>query len=237
MEICRQILNFRFLQGWVKAVRKMKENLFVDLDDGSWPTKLQVVIPKERVPKNLTYGSSVETIGQLVLNPQKQIELVPEEINVIGACIVTDGYPFAPRKIYPPDYLRQYLHLRPRTQSFSSLLRVRHCAIQALNKFFCESKFFKIDVPVLTSNDCEGAGEVFLAKPDNQKLITEMSSLESMPDEVFFNGKAYLSVSGQFHLEVVARYIIIFLRKVTQNFFNTIKIFNGFKLFNNSIQI
>lgn len=182
----------------------------MDVDDGSWPTKLQVVISKEAVPKGLTYGSSIEATGQLVLNPQKQIELVPEEIKVIGCCIVTDGFPFAPRKFYPSDYVRQYLHLRPRTHSFSSLLRVRHCATQALNKFFCDSGFCKIDVPVLTSNDCEGAGEVFSVRPDSQNLITEISSPETAPDEAFFNGKAYLSVSGQFHLEVVARYVNLF---------------------------
>lgn len=185
----------------------MKGITFVDLDDGSWPNKLQVVIPKEMVTDNITYGSSIQTVGHLVLNAQKQIELISTEVKVIGPCNVMDGFPFAPRKLYPPDYVRQHLHLRPRTRSFSSLLRVRHSASQALNNFFCDSGFYKIDVPILTSNDCEGAGQVFLVRPECQQVIQEMSSPNYTPDETFFNGKAYLTVSGQFHLEVAARYV------------------------------
>lgn len=183
----------------------MKEKYFVDLDDGSGPRKLQVVVSKESVPERLTYGSSVEVSGRLVCNAQEHVELVANDIRVVGPCVVTDGYPFVPRKSYEADYVRQFIHMRPRTRSFSSLLRVRHCATQALNKYFEDLAFFKIDVPVLTANDCEGAGEVFLVRPDSEKLINEMSSPGSSPDEAFFNHKTYLTVSGQLHLEVAAR--------------------------------
>lgn len=189
----------------MKAVRKMKDNLFVDIEDGSCPGKLQVVLPKSIAPKNLTYGSAVEVSGKLVPNQNIKFELIPDDIKVVGSCDVMDGFPFVPRKSYHPDYVRQFLHFRPRTKSFSSLLRVRHCASEAVCKYFNESGFIKIDVPILTSNDCEGAGEVFLVKPGNDKVIKEMASPDYSPEEVFFNGKTYLTVSGQLHLEVAAR--------------------------------
>ncbi|XP_046665111.1 probable asparagine--tRNA ligase, mitochondrial [Homalodisca vitripennis] len=193
------------VKGWVKAVRKMKDNVFIDLDDGSWPEKLQVVIPKSVVPKNLTYGSSVELSGKLLPNQLKKVELVLDDIKVVGPCVVADGYPFAPRKSYSADYVRQYIHLRPRTRILSSLLRIRHGAALALHQYFNGLGYCKIDVPVLTSNDCEGAGEVFIVKPDSEKLIREMGSPGMTPEEAFFNGKTYLTVSGQLHLEIAAR--------------------------------
>eukprot|EP00102_Acyrthosiphon_pisum_P024603 XP_016661813.1 PREDICTED: probable asparagine--tRNA ligase, mitochondrial isoform X2 [Acyrthosiphon pisum] len=194
------------LKGWAKAMRKMKENIFVDLDDGSTHRRLQVVIPKNKIPASLTYGCSFEAEGVLVRNPNYQLELVAESINVYGSCVVQDGYPFAPRKTYHPEYVRQHLHIRPRTATFSSLLRLRDKLSSAVRNRFAEDNFIEINAPVLSSNDCEGAGEVFAVKPDSEKLVKEMISKDHQsPMEAFFNGQTYLTVSGQMHLECMAR--------------------------------
>jgi len=189
-------------------MRKMKENIFIDLDDGSTHHRLQVVIPKNKIPDSLTYGCSFEAEGILVKNFNNKLELVAESINVFGPCIVKDGYPFAPRKIYHPDYVRQHLHMRPRTSTFSSLLRLRDKMSTAIRNRFSEDDFIEINVPILSSNDCEGAGEIFTVKPENDYLIKEMTSpnhVSKSPMETFFNCKTYLTVSGQLHLECMAR--------------------------------
>lgn len=187
-------------------MRKMKENIFIDLDDGSTHHRLQVVIPKNKIPASLTYGCSFEAEGVLVKNPSNNLELMAESINVHGPCVVQDGYPFAPRKTYHTDYVRQYLHMRPRTASFSCLLRLRDKMSSTIRNRFSTDNFIEINVPVLSSNDCEGAGEVFVVKPENDNLIKEMISQERRsPMEAFFNEKTYLTVSGQLHLECMAR--------------------------------
>lgn len=196
-------MNF---QGWARAMRKMKENIFIDLDDGSTHHRLQVVIPKNKVPDSLTYGCSFEVEGVLVKNPSNKLELLTDNVNVCGPCVVQDGYPFAPRKTYHPDYVRQHLHIRPRTVKFSSLLRIRDKMSCAIRNRFSEDNFIEINAPVLSSNDCEGAGEVFAVKPDSDSLIKEMISQDHQsPMEVFFNNQTYLTVSGQLHLECMAR--------------------------------
>lgn len=183
----------------------MKDNIFIDLDDGSTHHRLQIVISKNKVPPSLTYGCSFEAEGVLVKNPSNTLELAAESINVYGPC-VTQDYPFAPRKTYHPDYVRQYLHMRPRTTSFSCLLRLRDKLSSAIRSRFSEDNFIEINVPVLTSNDCEGAGEVFSVKPDSDNLIKEMISKDhKSPMEAFFDGQTYLTVSGQLHLECMAR--------------------------------
>ncbi|VVC32298.1 Hypothetical protein CINCED_3A015762 [Cinara cedri] len=187
-------------------MRKMKENIFIDLDDGSTHHRLQVVIPKNKTPASLTYGCSFEVEGVLIKNPSSKLELVAENINVCGPCVVQDGYPFAPRKTYHPDYVRQHLHIRPRTVTFSSLLRLRDKMSSAVRNRFFEENFVEINTPVLSSNDCEGAGEVFAVRPDSNSLIKEMASHDHQsPMEAYFNNQTYLTVSGQLHLECMAR--------------------------------
>jgi asparaginyl-tRNA synthetase len=97
----------------VKSSRKMKDLIFVDVNDGSGPEKLQVVIQREMKPDNLSFGASVEATGRLTKNPNNQAELQAEEFILVGECDSTSGkYPFAAKKCYPDDYVRKYLHLR-----------------------------------------------------------------------------------------------------------------------------
>ena len=183
----------------------MKNNVFVDINDGSCSEKLQVLVTKSDLPESLTFGASVKANGPIVKNKNAQLELVAKEINVIGPCIVSEGYPFAPRKSYNSEYIRQFLHLRPRTSNFSALLRMRSAATSAVNNYFANNGYIQIHTPILTSNDCEGAGEVFRVRPESENLVREMAKEETKLEEAYFDSKAFLTVSGQLHLEAVVR--------------------------------
>ncbi|XP_015603422.1 probable asparagine--tRNA ligase, mitochondrial isoform X2 [Cephus cinctus] len=191
--------------GWIRAVRKMKDNIFLDINDGSCCEYLQVVVPKSNKPNNLTYGSSVSVEGELALAPNGRTELRAESISVIGACDVTNGYPFVPRKQYSTEYVRKFLHLRPRTRGFASVLRLRDIASSAVADHFRERSFINVHTPIITSNDCEGAGEVFLVRPDSHEILTSMKKDNIPEEQSYFDTKAYLTVSGQLHLEALAR--------------------------------
>lgn len=200
----KQVDDQIVVKGWVKSLRKQKENVFIDINDGSCNNRLQVFISAKEKPSNLTTGSSIIASGKLAKTPKGQLELIANNINITGECVISDGYPFAPRKIYPPEYIRQYLHLRPRTNKFSSLLRIRDTATKAINDYFHEEGYFQIHTPILTSNDCEGAGEVFSVQPEKKAILKDMLKNGVSEEEAYFNTKAFLTVSGQLHLEAVA---------------------------------
>jgi len=184
----------------------MKDNVFVDISDGSTCETLQVVMPKAIRPDDLRYGSSVSVEGELASAPNGRAELRATEVRVIGACNVSeDGYPFAPRKKYDSDYIRQYLHLRPRTRGFSSLLRLRDLATAVIADHLRDRGFISVHTPMLTSNDCEGAGEVFVVRPQSKEIVESMRKEGQPEDEIYFDATAFLTVSGQLHLEAVAR--------------------------------
>ena len=112
--------------------------------------------------RELAFGSSVEVQGQLVKSPSKKqnVELKAEKIEVVGSCDAK-AFPFKYKERHPLEYLRQYPHLRCRTNVLGSVLRVRSEATAAIHSFFKDSGFVHIHTPVITSNDCEGAGELF----------------------------------------------------------------------------
>ncbi|XP_068240081.1 asparaginyl-tRNA synthetase-like [Palaemon carinicauda] len=196
----RRPLEERFrIKGWVKAIRRHKEFTFLDLNDGSCTQSLQVVVPAEKKPDSLSYHSSLFSSGVLRTCSHKgqDIEFLADEIQVIGENNLKN-YPFKARTKSTPDYVRQFLHLRGRT-NFSSLLRVRSQAKLAIHNYFTSEEFINIDTPILTSNDCEGAGEVFLV----EALKSEEKNSQSSSDGMFFNHPIYLTVSGQLHLETM----------------------------------
>ncbi|XP_025831726.1 probable asparagine--tRNA ligase, mitochondrial [Agrilus planipennis] len=192
-----------FIQGWIKSVRKLKNHIFFNINDGSTREAIQVVAEMEAA-QNIRTGASVSVLGTLSIAPNNQKELKAENVQLIGDCVITEGYPFAPRKVYPPEYVRQYLHFRPRTNRFSSLLRVRSNLLTEVTKYFNEVGFIHINTPIITSNDCEGGGEVFTAVPANKELIKQMGKPGEPTEKTYFNSEVYLTVSGQLHLEAVA---------------------------------
>ncbi|CAK9804593.1 Probable asparagine--tRNA ligase, mitochondrial [Anthophora quadrimaculata] len=195
------------VQGWVHGIRKMKHSIFVDLMDGSTSKVLQIVVPRSIKPDRLTFGSSITAEGKLFKTPDNKVELHASNITLVGECDVMDGYPFAPRKYYSEDYIRQYLHLRPRTRTFGSLLRLRDTASAAIEKYLRSKGFINVHTPILTSNDSEGLSELFLVKPECGNLIKQMRKTDASEEEAYFDNKAFLTVSGQLHLESIARAI------------------------------
>lgn len=179
----------------------MKENLFLDLTDGSCDSKLQILLSSNLKQKDINSGTSVKVIGVLNKSPRGDMELHANSLEVCGNCNLSEGYPFAPKKSYAPEYIRQYLHLRPRTNKFSSLLRVRDGAQQSIMKYLHENGYIQIHTPILTSNDCEGAGETFTITADNENMLKQMAKQNINVNDAYFDKKVYLTVSGQLHLE------------------------------------
>ncbi|XP_061537613.1 probable asparagine--tRNA ligase, mitochondrial [Phycodurus eques] len=184
------------VQGWVRSVRSQKANLFLDVNDGSCLQSLQIVASPQLNDPLLTFGSAVEVQGVLKqsLHAKQPVELAAEHIRVVGECNPLD-FPFKIKERHKLEYIRQFPHLRCRTNTFSSLLRIRSEATSAVHSYFKENGFLQIHTPIITSNDCEGAGELFQIEPSSQ---------QNSEDENYFSIPAYLTVSAQLHLEIMA---------------------------------
>ncbi|XP_058825575.1 probable asparagine--tRNA ligase, mitochondrial [Topomyia yanbarensis] len=190
------------MKGWIKSIRRMKDNIFLDMNDGSCSTNIQLVVGKSQL-QDVAYGSSVDVCGILARTARNQLELKVDKLQELGNCPLSEGYPFYPKKSYPPDYIRNYLHLRPQTSSISSMLRVRHHASKYFNDYLDREGYLQIHTPIITSNDCEGAGEAFIVKPANDQLLQNIAKNNLPIEERYFDRKAFLTVSGQLHLEAM----------------------------------
>lgn len=190
-------------KGWVKALQYHKNVTFIKVSDGSTLSALQVVIPPELNTDEITYGSSVSVEGKLIESPGKgqKFELVAEKVTVCGKCD-PEEFPFQHRIQPPVELVRDLLHLRPKDKSFSSLLRIRSAATNAIHKYFQENEFLFIHTPILTSNDCEGGGEVFNVEPLD-KIVDHSDEEGTDEPKSFFRNPTYLTVSGQLHLEII----------------------------------
>nr|KAF6343228.1 asparaginyl-tRNA synthetase 2, mitochondrial [Pipistrellus kuhlii] len=174
------------VQGWVRSVRSQKEVLFLHVNDGSSLESLQIVADSNLESRELDFGCSVEIQGQLVKSPYKRqnVELKAEKIEVVGTCDPKD-FPLKYKDRPPLEYLRQFPHLRCRTNALGSILRVRSEATAAIHSFFKDNGFVHIHTPIITSNDCEGAGELFQVEVMEGlfKSVTAMV-LASCPEDV-----------------------------------------------------
>ncbi|NWH30112.1 SYNM protein, partial [Chloropsis hardwickii] len=184
------------VQGWVRSVRSQKEVLFLHINDGSSLESLQVVADPSLEKRDLTFGSAVEVQGNLVKSPHRMqnMELQAETIHVVGPCDIW-SFPLKMKERHPLEYVRQFPHLRCRNNTLGALLRIRSEATAGIHSFFQDNGYVHIHTPIITSNDCEGAGELFQI---------EVKAKESAEETHFFNVPAFLTVSGQLHLEVMA---------------------------------
>lgn len=180
----------------------MKENVFIDLNDGSCSKNIQIVVSHEN-KSNLSFGASFQADGILSETPKGQLELKANNYEILGQCPINENYPFTPRQYHSADYIRQNLHLRSRVSSFNSVLRIRNQATRCINNYLHDKGYIQIHTPILTSNDCEGAGEVFRVQPENMKILKHMKKENVLLEDAFFDKKSFLTVSGQLHLEAM----------------------------------
>ncbi|MGP0129490.1 MAG: asparagine--tRNA ligase [cyanobacterium endosymbiont of Rhopalodia musculus] len=197
------------VQGWVRTKRELKEFTFMEVNDGSSMTSVQVVLDAtvvnyKDVLRCLNTGASVEVIGTLVLSPGKgqRIEVKASYVKVYGGSD-PETYPLQ-KKRHSFEFLRTIGHLRARTNTMGAVMRVRNACSNAIHRFFQERDFIWVHTPIITPSDCEGAGELFtVTNLDlNKVLNNEEKSIDYSQD--FFGKRAYLTVSGQLEAEVMA---------------------------------
>ena len=190
--------------GWVKTFRS---NRFISLNDGSTINDIQCVIDldSDEVDVNqITTGSSIEVFGKLVVSLGKgqKFEILVDKLNVLGVSNV-ENYPIQPKK-HSFEFLRENAHLRIRTKTISSVMRIRSEISYAIHKFFNENGFFYIHTPIITGTDAEGAGEMFSVSTLNKKKVplNDDGSIDFSKD--FFGKETHLTVSGQLEAEALA---------------------------------
>jgi asparaginyl-tRNA synthetase len=192
------------IQGWVRTKRDLKGFSFVEVNDGSSLAGLQVVVNQSlpdysEVMSKINTGASIEISGQLVPSQGKgqRIELQASTVTVYGEAD-PETYPLQ-KKRHSFEFLRTIGHLRSRTNTLGAVFRVRNACANAIHQFFQERGFLWVHTPIITTNDCEGAGELFGVKALNRTAIAESSD-----DGEFFGKPAFLTVSGQLEAEIMA---------------------------------
>ncbi|HEX8823993.1 MAG TPA: asparagine--tRNA ligase [Archangium sp.] len=196
------------VRGWVRTRRDSKAGIsFINVSDGSTFDPIQVVAPNslpnyEKEVLHLTAGCSVVCRGTLVKSQGKgqAFEVQADEVKVLGFVEDPDTYPIQPKQ-HTLEFLREVAHLRPRTNTFGAITRVRHTAAQAIHRFFHEEGFFWVNTPIITASDAEGAGQMFrVSTLDIANLPrTDAGKIDWSKD--FFGKEAYLTVSGQLNVE------------------------------------
>ncbi|MDD3214008.1 MAG: asparagine--tRNA ligase [Eubacteriales bacterium] len=193
------------VSGWVRTVRDSKAFGFMEINDGTHFKNLQIVLDQTGTDNfsevvKTTLGSAVRATGELVPTPgmQQPFELKAKAVEVLGAC--DPAYPLQ-KKRHSFEYLRTVAHLRPRTNTFYAVFRIRSLAAQFIHAFFAERGFVYVHTPLITTSDCEGAGEMFqvttldVGNPPR----TEDGAVDYTQD--FFGKQASLTVSGQLNVE------------------------------------
>jgi asparaginyl-tRNA synthetase len=202
-----EFLNKEILvSGWVRTARSSGDVAFIELNDGSFFKGLQVVVNKDLSNfaslENINIGSSLEVKGKLIESPAagQDFELVAQEVVVINEA--KEDYPLQ-KKRHSFEFLREIAHLRPRSNTFSAVFRLRSALSFAIHKFFQEKGFSYVHTPIISTSDCEGAGEMFQVSTLNLKKVP--LNKEGQPDfsKDFFGEKAGLTVSGQLNAEAL----------------------------------
>ena len=200
-------LGEALVQGWVKTRRSSRAVSFVQVNDGSTLRDLQVVVgedsPAYAVANSLSTGCSVTVVGDVVESQGKgqRFELQARDLQLLGTSD-PETYPLQ-KKRHTPEFLREIAHLRPRTNTFGAMARVRNAVAYAIHSFFQERGFQYIQTPIITASDAEGAGSMFrvttldLDNPPRREGAIDVA-------EDFFGRSTYLTVSGQLEAEIFA---------------------------------
>src|SRR5438128_8610573 len=194
------------VQGWVRTRRDSKDFSFIELNDGSCLRSLQIIakntLPNYADVQRLTTGASISVRGALVASQGKgqKWELVADKIDIVGGA--DDSYPLQ-KKGHTPEFLREIAHLRPRSNLFGCVFRVRSRLAFAVHDFFQERGFLYVHTPIITGSDCEGAGELFrVSTIDIKNPPRKNGDIDYAQD--FFARQTYLTVIGQLEAEALA---------------------------------
>jgi len=196
------------LRGWVRSRRDSKGITFIELNDGSRFKSMQLVVEAgaiaEEMLKQITTGSSIEAGGVLVESPAKgqAVELKVASVHVYGTADATT-YPLQ-KKGHTLEFLREISHLRVRSNTFGAAFRVRNALTHAIHTFFQERDFLYVQTPIITTSDCEGAGQMFGVTTLNLQQPPRGADGKVDWQQDFFAKPAYLTVSGQLEGEIFA---------------------------------
>lgn len=194
------------VRGWVRTVRGSANLAFVNVSDGSCFAPIQVVANDTLANfdeiKRLTSGCSVIGTGTLVKSQGKgqSFEIQASALEVVGWVEDPLTYPIQPKPM-SPEFLREVAHLRPRTNLFGAVTRIRNCLAQAVHRFFHENGFNWISTPIITTSDAEGAGQMFRVSTLDMVNLPrdEKGAIDFSRD--FFGKETFLTVSGQLNVE------------------------------------
>lgn len=188
--------NQVFLQGWVRTNRSNGQVGFIEFNDGSYFKNVQLVYTKDsekyEVLNNLRNGCAIEVVGKVKLTPEMKqpFEVEVIDVNVAGEC--DEDYPLQ-KKRHSFEFLREIAHIRPRGNTFQAVFRVRSVLSFAIHQFFQERGFIYVHTPLITTNDGEGAGNVF-----------DVTTHDTKDPNEFYGRKVNLTVTGQLHVEPFA---------------------------------
>jgi len=196
------------VKGWVRTKRGNRNIVFIALNDGSTINNIQIVADAsvfgENLLKDITTGSCIAVTGTLVESQGQgqNVEIKAESIEIYGKADAV-SYPLQ-KKGHSMEFLREIAHLRPRTNTFGAVLRIRHAMAFAIHKYFNDKGFFYLHTPIITGSDAEGAGEMFhVTTLDLAKVPVNEDGLVDYSDD-FFGKPANLTVSGQLEGELGA---------------------------------
>jgi asparaginyl-tRNA synthetase len=196
------------IKGWVRTIRNQKSFAFMEVNDGSTLSNLQVVLTPninkyDEILANLQTGAAIKVIGTLVssIGGKQSVEVQAKEVEILGNA-PSDFV--LQKKRHSFEFLRTIAHLRPRTNTFGAVARVRNSLAYATHKFFQEKNFLYLNTPIITSSDCEGAGEMFAVSTFDLENPPRGEDGKIDYKEDFFGKKAFLTVSGQLNGEAYA---------------------------------
>ena len=204
---CQDFGTIVNVKGWVRTHRSSKAVDFIALNDGSTIKNVQIVVDPSKFDENLlkqiTTGSCISVIGELVESQGagQTSEIQCQELEVYGLC--GNDYPMQ-KKGQSFEYMRQYAHMRLRTNTFGAVMRIRHNMAIAIHQYFHEHGFFYFHTPIITASDCEGAGEMFQVTTQNLYDLKKDEEGKIKYDDDFFGKMTSLTVSGQLEGELGA---------------------------------
>ena len=198
------------VKGWVRTRRDSKAGLsFLSIYDGSCFDPIQVVVDAtlsnyQSDVMRLSTGAAVAVVGKLVESQGKgqSVEIQASRVDIVGLVEDAESYPIA-KKRHSFEYLREVAHLRPRTNAFGAIARVRATLSQAIHRYFHERDFYWVNTPLITASDAEGAGELFRVSTLDMANIPLIDGKVDY-DQDFFGKEAFLTVSGQLNVECYA---------------------------------